>query len=164
MSAGFKILPGHVPKLPPGLTPLGPLSETNQLRVAIGLNLSDAPGLDGFLAQLYDPTSTNYHHYITPEEFTARFSATAGDYQAVTSFALTNGLVITQMYSNRLLLDVQGPVSNINRAFHITLLNYHHPTENRDFYAPDREPSVNPELPIADASGLNNYQLPQPRI
>jgi subtilase family serine protease len=54
-------------------------------------------------------------------------------------------------------------VYNIQRAFHITLRTYAHPSEAREFYAPDVEPSVDASLPIADISGLNNYVLPHPK-
>jgi hypothetical protein len=41
-------------------------------------------------------------------------------------------------------VDVQfkGSVADIETAFHVTMGLYHDPIENRDFYAPDREPSV----------------------
>ena len=77
------------------------------------------------------------------------------------NFARTNGLVVTGTYDNRLLLDVNGPAEEVQRAFHITLRTYKHPTQNRDFFAPDVEPSVDAQLPIADNSGLNNFVLPQ---
>ena len=162
--AGLKALPGHVPKLPPGLAPIGELPATNQLRLAIGLPLRDPAGLQKFLAELYDPSSTNYHRYLSPQEFTDRFGPTMADYQMVNEFARTNGLSVIATHTNRLLLDVQGSVGDIERAFHIKLLLYHHPTENRDFYAPDRDPSVNAGLPISDVSGLDNYTRPQPRV
>jgi len=79
--AGLKILPGHRPNLPGNLAPEGQLPGTNQLRLAIGVPLRDAEGLDNFLEQVYDPTSTNYQHYLTPEEFTARFGPTEEDWE-----------------------------------------------------------------------------------
>ena len=39
---------------------------------------------------------------------------------------------------------------------------YQHPTENRTFYAPDREPTVNLPFPLWHISGLDNYSLPHP--
>lgn len=159
---GLKVLPGQMPKLPPGLAPIGEVPATNRLRLAIGLPLRDPDGLQKFLAQVYDPGNTNYHHYLTPKEFTERFGPTVADYEMVKEFARTNGLSITATQPNRLLLDVEGPAGNVERAFHVKLLLYHHPTENRDFYAPDREPSVSAQLPIADVSGLQNYSRPRP--
>src|ERR1700678_44448 len=95
LGAGWKILPGHVPNVITRLTSNGSLPATNQLQLAIGIPLRDPAGLKDFLAQLYDPASPAFHHYLTPDEFTARFGPTEADYAAVKKFAQTNGLTIT---------------------------------------------------------------------
>jgi len=120
--------------------------------------------LDEVLRQLQEPGSTNYRRYLTPDQFTARFGPTEAQYQAVMEFARTNGLAITATYSNRVVLDVIGSVSNIERAFHVVLSTYRHPTEPRTFYAPDTEPSVPADLPVLSVSGLSNFQLPKPGV
>jgi uncharacterized repeat protein (TIGR01451 family) len=99
---------------------------------------------------------------LTPEQFADQFGPSEEDYQKVANFAKVSGLQIAGTYSNRMLLDVRGKVSDIQRAFHVTLRIYRHPTENRDFFAPDTEPVINTALPILDVSGLNNYSLPRP--
>ncbi|MGD0631821.1 MAG: choice-of-anchor D domain-containing protein [Terracidiphilus sp.] len=40
--------------------------------------------------------------------------------------------------------------------------NYQHPTENRIFFSPDREPSLNLSVPVAHIAGLDNYSMPRP--
>ncbi len=91
-----------------------------------------------------------------------RFSPTAEDYQAVTAFARANGLKVTGTHSNRTLLDVAGSVSNIEKTFHVTMRTYRHPKENREFYAPDVEPSLEITVPVLHIAGLNNYIEPHP--
>jgi hypothetical protein len=159
----LKVLPGHVPEIISRLTPNGRLAATNQLVLAIGLPLRDPAGLDDFLADLYNPTSPNFRQYLTVDEAAARFGPTAGDYESVKQFALTNGLSITTTYRNRLVLDVTGPVSAVEKALHITLRTYRHPTEARDFYAPDTGPTVEAQLPVVDIQGLSDYSRPHPR-
>ena len=39
---------------------------------------------------------------------------------------------------------------------------YQHPTENRTFYSPDREPTANLPFPLWHVSGLDNYSIPRP--
>ena len=73
----------------------------------------------------------------------------------------TNGLALTHTHANRVLLDVTGNVADIERALHITLRTYRHPTEDRDFYAPDTEPTVAASLPVLDISGLSDYGRPR---
>jgi hypothetical protein len=40
---------------------------------------------------------------------------------------------------------------------------YQHPTENRTYYAPDVEPSVETGFPVLGINGLNNFAPPRPR-
>jgi hypothetical protein len=162
--ADWKTLPGHVPPVTQQLTATGQLPATNQLQLAIGLPLRDAAGLDDFLAQVYDPASPNYHQYLTPEQFADMFGPTEQDYEAVKTFAQANGLTVTTTYGNRLVLDVVGPAAAVEKAFHITLRTYRHPTEARDFFAPDAEPTVDGALPVVDIQGLSNFWRPHPKL
>ncbi len=137
----MKTLPGHVPSVVSNLKSESALSSDTNLNLAIGLPLRNQQELNSLLQQVYDPASTNYHHYLTPEQFTAEFGPTEQDYQSIKDFAKANGFKVTKEYGNRMLLDVQGRVGDIEKAFNITLRLYHHPTENRDFFAPDSEPT-----------------------
>ena len=126
--------------------------------------LRNSAELDHLLQQLYDPASPNYRRYLTPEEFTQRFGPTKQDYQALMDFAKANGLAVTVTHPNRVVLDVEGAVADIQKAFHLTLRVYRHPREAREFYAPDLEPSVDFAVPILRVSGLDNYALPHPNL
>ncbi|HEY5346033.1 MAG TPA: protease pro-enzyme activation domain-containing protein [Verrucomicrobiae bacterium] len=161
---GRRILPGHVPAVLAHLTPQGRLPGTNQLRLAIGLPLRNQDELNELLRQLGDPASPNFRKYLTPEEFTARFGPTEADYAMVKEFARTNGLAITATHANRLLLDVAGPVTAVEKAFHITLRTYRHPREARMFFAPDVEPTVDMALPVVDVQGLSDFSRPHPNL
>ena len=159
----MKILLGHVPASLAYIMAKGILPATNRLSLAIGLPLRDVKGLDAYLTQLYDPTSPDYRRYLTPDQFTEKFGPTEQSYQAVIDFVEKYGLTVTATHRNRLLLDVSGAVADVQRAFHVTMHSYRHPNGKRDFYAPDTEPMVESDLPIADISGLNNYVLPHPK-
>jgi subtilase family serine protease len=41
---------------------------------------------------------------------------------------------------------------------------YQHPTENRSFYAPDVEPTIELGLPVLSVDGLSTYNLPHPML
>ncbi len=153
---------GYMPEAVARLTPEGRLPATRSLSLAIGLPLRNQAALDELLRQIYDPQSANFHKFLGPPEFTARFGPTEQDYQAVIRFAEANGLAVTGTHANRLVLDVEGSVSSIEQAFQVTLRTYRHPTEARDFFAPDTEPSVPANLPVADMWGLSDYGLPRP--
>jgi hypothetical protein len=159
-----KALAGHVPDAIHALKPAGKLPQTNRLNLAIGLPLRDPQALEAFLKQLYNPNSPSYRQYLTPDQFAARFSPTTADYERVAAFAKTHHLTITARHKNRLLLDVNASVGDIESAFHLNLNTYAHPTQARNFYAPDAEPIIDAALPVADISGLNNFVVPHPRF
>jgi subtilase family serine protease len=50
----------------------------------------------------------------------------------------------------------------MEQAFHVSMQTYQHPTENRTYFAPDVEPSVDAGVAVAGISGLNNYITPRP--
>jgi uncharacterized repeat protein (TIGR01451 family) len=158
--SGFTALPGHVPEIVTHLSAKGLLPADTNLTLAIGLPLRNEASLSSLLQQVYDPSNPNFHKFITPDEFTAQFGPTEQQYQAVKDFAAANGLKVTGTHPNRMLLDVSGKASDIQNAFHVTLKTYQHPKENRDFYAPDTEPSVDSSLPIIRVDGLENYYIP----
>lgn len=161
---GMKTLHGHVPAVVAHLKAIGNLPGDTNLTLAIGLPLHNTDELQKLLNDIYDPSSINYHHFLTPEQFTEKFGPTKEDYQIVENFARINGLNIKATHPNRMLLDVTGKASDIEKAFNIKLHIYQHPTEKRQFFAPDTEPSVSSALPVLDVSGLDNYRAPHPLL
>src|SRR5579862_7390036 len=87
-----KTLRGHVPGNVPQLQAVGRLNATTNLSLALGLPLRNKEALTNLLEQLYDPTSSRYHHYLTSEEFAARFGPSEDDYRKAIGFARGNGL------------------------------------------------------------------------
>jgi|SRR5579862_7587837 len=145
-----------------GLAPLiGELPATERLSLAVSLPLRNEDALNAFLQDLYDSSSPSYLQYLTVEEFATRFGPTQDDYAAVIDFAGKNGLTLVDRFPNRMVLDVEAPVGNIEKALHIKLNVYQHPTESRTFYAPDREPTVDLDVRLLHISGLDNFSLPQ---
>src|SRR6266853_3370642 len=45
-------------------------SLTQQLNLSIGLQLRNSSDLDSLLSAIYDPNSSQYHQYLTPDQFT----------------------------------------------------------------------------------------------
>lgn len=140
----------------------GHMAADHVMHLNIVLKLRDQAGLDAFLKDLYDPTSPNYRHFLTVPEFTERFGPTQADYDAVVRFAKANGFTVTGGSRDGMDVQVAGPVSAAESAFHTTIDTYQHPTENRTFYAPSREPA--PDLPFSlwHISGLDNFSIPHP--
>jgi hypothetical protein len=157
-----RVLPGHVPAAWRTLPVAGRLAGPARLPLALGLPLRHREELTNLLQQLGDPTNANYRRYLTPEQFAARFGPLDADYERVTAFARAHGMTILATHANRLLLDVEASVRNIETAFQVALRLHPHPIEARLFHAPDREPSVGADVPLLDISGLSDEVRPRP--
>jgi xanthomonalisin len=130
------------------------------MELAISLPLRSEPALRALVNDITDPSSRLYRHYLSVADFTARFGPTQADYDALVAFAAANHLHPRAAAANRRVLDVTGRVADIEQAFHITIGIYKHPTEARNFFAPDREPSSDLATPILHVSGLDDYVRP----
>ena len=95
-------------------------------------------------------------------EFTARFGPSQEDYDALTRFATANGFKVVGGSRDGMDVQIEGSVAAIETAFHVSMGVYQHPTENRTFYAPDREPTRDLPFPLWHISGLDNYSIPHP--
>ena len=162
LSAATQVLTGTVPAAVAKLRPMGRLPVATQLNLAIGLPLRNPDQLNTLLSQIYDPTSPNYRHYLTPAQFAEMFGPTQQDYQALIRFAAANRLTVISQHPNRLLLDVQGSVTDIEKAFQVTIYLYEHPTEARSFYSPNVNPTLKTAVPVLSIHGLDNYSIPRP--
>ncbi|HXE32564.1 MAG TPA: S53 family peptidase [Verrucomicrobiae bacterium] len=143
---------------------IGPMVKSQRMTLAIILPLRNQSELTNLLKQLNDPSSPNYRHFLTVAQFTEQFGPTKQDYQAVVKFARSKGFSVTDTPANRLLVHINGTVSQVNKAFHVAMTSYRHPTENRTFYSPDREPSIDLSVPVTHIAGLNNFSLPRPKF
>jgi len=143
---------------------VGQLPATQTMHFDVVLALRHQPELENFLQELYDPSSPSYKQYVTPKQFAERFGASREDYEALIAFAKASGFkIVGGSFESR---DVQftAPVANINKAFNITMALYQHPTEDRTFFSPDREPTVDLPFQLWHISGLDNYSIPRPAL
>jgi uncharacterized repeat protein (TIGR03803 family) len=161
-AAERQTLRGHVPDAAKQLVPLRRVESTNRIDLTLALPLRNIASLNKLLEDIYDPSSSGYHHFLTPDEFAKRFGPTPEDYNSLVSFAKAKNLAITGQHPNRTLLDVNGSMADIEKAFHLKMQVYKHPREPRTFHAPDTEPSLDLAVPVLSISGLDDFNLPRP--
>ncbi len=140
----------------------GRLASNQVMKLDIVLPLRNPAGLKTLLSQIYDPKSPAYHQFLTVSQFTAKFGPTQEDYDAVVDFAKSNGFTVTGGTRDGMEVQVKGPVSAVEAAFHVNMVIFQHPNENRTFFSPDREPTTNLPFNLWHVSGLDNYSIPHP--
>jgi hypothetical protein len=143
---------------------VGNLPPAQRLRLSLVLQPRNRAGLSALLSRIYDPSSPDFHKYLSVAQFVEQFAPTAADYQTVVEYARDQGFTVTDQPANRLLVPIEATVAQVESAFNVKMRVYRHPTEARTFFSPDREPSLTLGVPLAHIAGLNNYSLPQPAV
>jgi len=133
-----------------------------QLNLSIGLQLRNPADLDSLLSAIYDPQSPQYHQYLTPDQFNQLFAPAPDQVQQVVSFLQGQGLTVTSIAPNNLLIDATGSVAQVEQAFNIQINNYQE--GNQTFYANATSPSIPTSISplITSIGGLDNSVLYQP--
>jgi subtilase family serine protease len=144
------------------LPAIGRLPAQQIMNLDIVLPLSNPSGLNKRLRDIYNPASLYYRHFLTVPQFTEKFGPSQDHYDALVNFAKANGLEVTGGNRDRMEVQVKAPVSRVEAALHITMNTYQHPTEDRIFYSPDREPTTALPFQLWHVSGLDNYSIPRP--
>lgn len=142
-------LPGHRPAIVLQSRAVARVTQQESVRLAITLPIFNQPLLSDYLKRIYTPGDPLYGQFMTPETFANRFGPGEADYAAVAAYARANGLTVVGTHTNRLVLDVAGPASAVEKAFGTRLMNYQAP-DGRVFRAPETEPVV----PTAIASKI----------
>ena len=126
-----------------------PLTSTS-VSFSISLPLHNRAELENLVAHQYDPTSSQYHHFLSTDEFVSRFSPSEQDYESVIRFAKQSGFTVEHTFANRTLLDVRATAGTVSRAFATNLRRWS-ADDGTVFIAPDSQPTLPSE--IADKVG-----------
>ena len=127
---------------------LGREDPGKQHRIVVSLDLRNRDELESLLADIQNPDSPNYRHFLTPEEFNSRYAPSTEAEQRVVDHLQANGLRVTQRFRNRLMVSAAGSVAAIERAFGVELHKVsfrgksHYATVNEPAFPDDLAPHV----------------------
>src|SRR5579859_6996694 len=110
MSEARVILPGSHRKPAPGAEILGPANPADQISVTVYVRGKDDP------LPILSPG-----HYITSEEYTAAYGASANDFLAVIDFAKEYNLRSGKENPETRSIELHGAIADMSRAFGVTL-------------------------------------------
>ncbi|GAC1472114.1 MAG: hypothetical protein PVSMB7_24500 [Chloroflexota bacterium] len=134
---------------------------TNSVRFSVSLSLRNVDALLQFLRDLENPASPRYHRPISLQEANVLFNPTETSQQQVTDWLKSRGLGIVRTYPNHLIVDVQGTVSQVESAFHVTLNLYRATVHGRSqtFYAPGANGVLDGVIgnSVETITGLDSY-------
>jgi hypothetical protein len=112
------------PRVPAGARRIGAVKSTATVQGTIVLQPRNAAALANFITQVTTPTSPEFHHYLAPGVFAARFGPAKATIAAVRSQLRTDGLKVTSLASDGLLVGFSGTAQQVEKAFSTGLAKY----------------------------------------
>lgn len=143
---------------------IGGVDQATPLKLQVVLPMRDRAELSQLAHAVADPDDPHYRHYLTVSQFTDRFGPTKSDYEKAIKFFNDNGLKVTHTAANRYLFQIEGTAADVERVLHVNLNLYKHPTEKRNFMAPDREPTLGLSVPVQHIADLDTFVLPYSKL
>jgi uncharacterized protein (TIGR03437 family) len=119
--------------------------------------------LDNFLVAVQVPGSPDYHRWLTPEQYGARFGVAQADIDKITAWLGSRNLTVISVARGRNSIAFSGNVRAVEGAFHTEIHQYLVKGENH--YANASNPSVPAEFGdvIGAIHGLNDFRMKAPR-
>jgi hypothetical protein len=74
--------------------------------------------LQQIIDELTDPSSPNFHHWLTAKEFGERFGLVKQDLDTITRWLESHGFRVNVVYENGVLIDFSGTAGQVRAAFH----------------------------------------------
>ena len=116
------------------------------------LQLRRAPeqeaALQRYLDEVQDPTSANFHKWLTAEQFGQQFGAAQQDLDTISRWLESHGFSVNLVYPNRMVIDFSGTAGRVRDAFHTEIHNLEVRGENHIANMSD------PQIPAALAPSI----------
>lgn len=140
-------------------TALGPAPAASTVSFSVAIAPRDAAGAQAFANAVSDPRSASYRNFLTPQQYTERFGATASDVAAVLSWLHGAGLQTGTVPISNSYVPVTGSIAAVNKAFATTIKSYHR--DNRQVIAPASALTIPAALAgrVSDVLGLDTSQV-----
>ncbi len=115
--------------------------------------------LERLLADQQNPSSPQFHKWLTPEQFGDRFGLTTSDHSKIAAWLQSEGFTIKELARGRNWIAFTGTAGQVSKALHTSIHQFQ--VNGQKHFSNSTEPSV-PEA-LADVAGgfigLNDFRL-----
>ncbi|HEX3741660.1 MAG TPA: S53 family peptidase [Terriglobales bacterium] len=139
-----------------------PDQQLTGMALTFRLSASQQADLKELLREQQDRSSPNYHKWLTPGQYAARFGMTSNDLAKVSSWLQSQGLTVIGVSRNRNEISFNGSVGQVEYALKTEI--HHFVVNGREHMANNSDVSV-PQAFAAEVlgvRGLNDFH-PKPR-
>ena len=112
------------PRVPQGARRIGAVAAAASVRGDVVLQPRDNAAVTSFIAAVTNPRSPQFHQYLQAGEFASRFGPTSATINAVRSRLAADGLRVTGISSDGILMSFSGSARTVGKAFGTGLASY----------------------------------------
>ncbi|MFZ1007146.1 MAG: S53 family peptidase [Candidatus Sulfotelmatobacter sp.] len=106
------------------LGPVDPSYQLGYVTLIVAPSPSEQAALDQLLAQQQDRSSANFHKWLTPEQYAARFGMSQSDAAKITGWLESQGFTVLQVPRGRNSVIFSGTAAQIQAAFNTEIHRY----------------------------------------
>lgn len=117
-------LQNHLPLWANSQNDAGPATTEMSLTMVLERSPQQQAALEQLLADQQNPSSPDYHHWLSPEEFGSRFGLSDADLQATKSWIEANGLHVNYVAPGRNFIGFGGSPAAVGQAFGTEIRSY----------------------------------------
>jgi len=113
--------------------------------------------LEEFLNEVQDPSSSNFHKWLSAQQFGKQFGLASDDLDTVTGWLESHGLTVNEVSPN-LAIDFSGTAAQLREAFHTQM--HHLSVAGVHHYANMRDPEIPAALApvVAGVVSMNDFK------
>ena len=149
-------VPYQTPQFLSKSRPGGLLQPSTIMTISAVLPPRNSYSLSNFLSTLYNPFSPDYHHFLTPSQFSQLYSPDPSETSQLISYFSSKGLYASVESSNPYIIRATGPSSSVSKAFNIQMQTYEY--QGSSFYSPAGAPQLPSKFSnIQMVYGLDSY-------
>src|SRR5579872_2817332 len=142
---------------------VSPEQQLSSVVLNFRLSASQQADLQELLREQQDRSSPNYHRWLTPEQYAARFGMTSNDLAKVSSWLQSQGLTVNGVSRSRNEISFSGSVGQVEYALRTELHRYlingeQHMANSSDVSLPDAFAGE-----VLGVRGLSDFH-PKPRL
>jgi uncharacterized protein (TIGR03437 family) len=115
--------------------------------------------LQALLDRQQDPSSPDFHKWLTPEQFAERFGAPQSNIDRIVSWLKSQNLTVDSVNRGRTAISFSGNVRNVERALEVEIHNYE--IDGEPHFSNNAEPSVPAAIGrfVSSIRGLDDFRM-----
>jgi pseudomonalisin len=139
-------------------TSLGAANPSQQMKIGVGFKDPHAAAEQALATAQQDPSSPDYHHFLTPAQYDARFAVPQTTFTKALAWLQSGGARVLDTSGARNFVEISATVRQADQLFQTSIGSYQ--ARGSRFLANSSAPSVPAGLDVLTVMGLNTLIHP----